>query len=240
MQHADRKTDNTCRKGVSFLSRFIGSKKKDTAPDLQDDDSELGDTRAEGTDADVFSQPIGFIPKFPAPPKYIKVRSRGKKEQDFGRVFLAQELRTRTGVEIAQAGGRSVKGASTYPLSSSKDGSAIWALEFSKDGKFLAAGGHDHIVRVWAVLSTEEDRRAHEGEEEVACKDGQQTRLSAPVFKEMPIQEYDGHIASVLDLSWSKVGYRRSDWLRPLTIPEQLPFIIFHGQNGTTLAHQQD
>lgn len=155
-------------------------------------------------------------------------------------MFLAQELRGRTGVEIAQAGGRTVKGASTNALSNPKDGSAIWALEFSKDGKFLAAGGHDHLVRVWAVLSTEADRRAHEKEEEVATKDGQRIRLSAPVFKAKPVQEYDGHTATVLDLSWSKVGYEESDWQRPLTTPEQLSFIVFHGQDSTALAYQQE
>ena len=158
-------------------------------------------------DADVFSQPIGYIPQFPSPPKYIKVRSHGKKEKDFNRVFLAQELRGRTGVEIAQSGGRLVKsGAYKH---GDKDGNAIWALEFSKDGKYLAAGGKDYIVRVWAVISTKEERLAHETEEDAAAKDGQSIRLNAPVFKRKTVQEYGGHTASILDLSWSKVcSYR--------------------------------
>lgn len=193
------------RKGVSFLSRLISSKKKETHVDINDDDTEAGDKRTEGMDADVFSQPIGFIPRFPAPPKYIKVRSHGKKEKDFNRIFLAQELRGRTGVEIAQAGGRLVKnGFKTGDLR--KDGSAIWAMEFSIDGKHLAAGGQDYIVRVWAVISTAEERRAHEKEEDAAGKDGESVRLNAPVFRPKPVQEYSGHTASILDLSWSKVG----------------------------------
>jgi len=153
-------------------------------------------------DADVFSQPIGYIPQFPSPPKYIKVRSHGKKEKDFNRVFLAQELRGRTGVEIAQSGGRLVKNAAYKH--GDKDGNAIWAMEFSKDGKHLAAGGKDYVVRVWAVISTKEERQAHEAEEEAAGKDAQ--RLSAPVFKTKTVQEYGGHTASILDLSWSKVS----------------------------------
>ena len=109
-------------------------------------------------------------------------------------------------MEIAQAGGRLVKAAPIHPSERTKDGSSIWAMEFSKDGRFLAAGGHDRILRVWAVISTEEDRLAHEREEVAVSKDGQRTRLSAPVFKTKPIQEYEGHTASILDLSWSKVG----------------------------------
>lgn len=194
------------RKGVSFLSRFIGSKKKDSSSEHNDDESEQGDKRTEGMDADVFSQPIGFIPRFPAPPRYIKVRSHGKKEKDFDRVFLAQELRGRTGVEIAQSGGRSSRTTALNPRQPVKDNHAIWALEFSKDGKHLAAGGQDSIVRIWAVISTAEERRAHESEEDATGRDGEGMRLNAPVFKTRTVQEYEGHTASVLDLSWSKVG----------------------------------
>ena len=40
------------------------------------DEGGEGDARTEGMDADVFSQPIGFIPQFPSPPKYIRVIMR--------------------------------------------------------------------------------------------------------------------------------------------------------------------
>ncbi|KAL8662628.1 MAG: hypothetical protein Q9202_004586 [Teloschistes flavicans] len=167
----------------------------------------MEDPRTEGTDADVFSQPVGsngFIPRFPAPPKYIKVRSHGKKEKDFNRVFLAQQLRGRTGVEIAQAGGRHVKVESYKSGDPKKDGNAVWAMEFSKDGKYLAAGGQDYLVRVWTVISNADERRTHEIEEDAAGKEGEHVRLNAPVFRSKPLQEYEGHTASVLDLSWSK------------------------------------
>lgn len=206
----------SCRNRSSFFSRFA-PKKKDTLTEVNDNESEAGDRRTEGMDADVFSQPIGYIPQFPSPPKYIKMRSHGKKEKDFNRVFLAQELRGRTGVEIAQSGGRLVKNGA-YKHQGDKDGNAIWALEFSKDGKHLAAGGKDYVVRVWAVISTKEERLAHETEEDAAAKDGQSVRLNAPVFKRKTVQEYGGHTASILDLSWSKVC---SCWpcdMRKLTI----------------------
>lgn len=154
-------------------------------------------------DAEIFSQPIGYIPQFPSPPKYIKVRSHGKKERDFDKLFLAQELKGRTGVEIAQSGGRLVKnGAYKY---GEKDGNAIWAMEFSKDGKHIAAGGKDYIVRVWQVISTKEERLACETAEENSGRGGESVRLSAPVFKPRTTREYGGHEASILDLSWSKV-----------------------------------
>jgi len=163
----------------------------------------VGDRRTEGMDADVFSQPIGYVPQFPSPPKYIKVRSHGKKEKDFNRVFLAQELRGRSGVEIAQSGGRLVKNRAYKP--GEKDGSAIWAMEFSKDGKHLAAGGKDFVVRVWQVIATKEERLGHEAEGDDSMKGAERVRLSAPVFKPTTVREYEGHEASILDLNWSKV-----------------------------------
>ena len=168
--------------------------------------SETSDKRAEGMDAAVFSQPIGYVPQFPSPPKYIRVRSHGKKEKDFDRVFLAQELRGRTGVEIAQSGGRPMKNVMPK-VEPKKDDNAVWAMEFSKDGKHLAAGGKEYTVRVWAVLSNKEDRLAHEQEEENAGHAHQRMHLNAPVFKHKTIQEYSGHTASILDLSWSKNSF---------------------------------
>lgn len=181
--------------------------------DANDDDSDMGDKRPEGTDADLFSQPVGsngFIPRFPAPPKYIRVRSHNKREKDFNRIFLAQQLRGRTGVEIAQAGGRLVKAEGYKKGDPKKDGNAIWAMEFSTDGRYLAAGGQDNLVKVWAVISSAEERRTHEVEEEAAGKEGEHVRLNAPVFRSKPVHEYEGHTASVLDLSWSKVSLRPS------------------------------
>lgn len=51
-----------------------GGKKKNGDPPRDEDGFEV-DMRTEGMDAHVFSQPIGYIPQFPAPPKYIRVGS---------------------------------------------------------------------------------------------------------------------------------------------------------------------
>ncbi|KAI9740171.1 MAG: hypothetical protein M1834_004749 [Cirrosporium novae-zelandiae] len=196
-------TSKDKKKRVSILGRLKPSKKKDVV-EFNDDDSELGEKRIEGMNADVFSQPIGFIPQFPSPPKYVKVNSHNKKEKDFNRLFLAQELdgkpNTKTGLPNTSHDGHA--GANKIH---SKKAHAIWALKFSVDGKYLAAGGQDRFVRVWAVLATSEDRHVHESQEDASDREGE--RLSAPVFKKAPVREYIAHTASILDLSWSKNNF---------------------------------
>jgi len=54
----------------------MGNKKK-TVDEPEDSESVNGDQRTEGMDAAVFSQPLGFTPTFPAPPKYIRVGHLG-------------------------------------------------------------------------------------------------------------------------------------------------------------------
>lgn len=98
-------------------------------------------------------------------------------------------------VSVAGAGGRRRE----------RTGGAIWTTEFSKDGKYLAAAGKDSVVRVWAVISNPEERRAQEEDEAAVCPVGE--RLSAPVFRERPIREFSGHNSEVVDLSWSKNGF---------------------------------
>ncbi|EGZ72509.1 hypothetical protein NEUTE2DRAFT_150857 [Neurospora tetrasperma FGSC 2509] len=201
-----------------------------------DSDSEFGgDPRMNGFNARVFSQAVGYTPHHKEPPRYIRTKAANKKERDFGRVFLAQELvGTRPpGYNNAhnsqqeadkQEGGGGNKGdapgqggasvtvsvASASGRKVAKTGGAIWATEFSRDGKYFAAAGKDNIVRVWAVISTPEERRAHEEEEAAAANGGNGTtgeRLSAPVFRDRPFREFVGHSGEVLDLSWSKNNF---------------------------------
>ncbi|EWC48208.1 hypothetical protein DRE_02312 [Drechslerella stenobrocha 248] len=199
------------KKGVSFLSRFIGSKKKEPTVN-EDDDSEsiVGGQRTEGLDAAVFSQPIGFTPTYPPPPKYIRVRAHNKTAKDFNRLFLAQELfknpATRNRTSDAQP-------AAPYPAGKQKN--AIWSIKFSKDGRYLAVAGKDKVVTVWEVLGSEEDRREHEIDEEShvggnGTPNGSSNngdRLSTPVFRAEPMREYVGHTGDILDLSWSKNNF---------------------------------
>lgn len=227
------------RKSGSFLSRILHSRKKhDTAhvdAHSEDEASDNGlpasshgqpnDTRATGTDAEIFAQPINgyaYIPQYPQPPKYIKVRSHNRKRKDFDRVFVAQELLDAapkdkgTGTGGSGTTSRPVTAASGVKPNAPSDapkpqqqqqgtshGQAIWTIEFSRSGRFLAAAGQDHSVKVWSVISSPSDRQAHEIEEE-ARDDQIPIRLTAPVFKAQPVQIYEGHTGSVVDLSWSK------------------------------------
>ena len=188
----------------------MGNKKKDDE-NVAEDESVSNEGRPEGNNAQVFAQPvdnIGYSPKQPQPPAYIKVRSKHKKTADFDRVFLAQELdcRKRKKTERQNSANKLRRKSSTP-----SDANTIWAMEFSRDGKYLAAAGVDGIVRVWAVLSSSEDRQKHEKQEsnesEANGVDAHAEHLSAPVFQTKPVQEYEGHTSTVLDLSWSKNNF---------------------------------
>ncbi|KAK7617215.1 WD40-repeat-containing domain protein [Phyllosticta citricarpa] len=198
------------KKGVSFLSRFIGNKKKDAAFQIVDDDASSV-FRPEGMDAELFSQPIdnfGYSPRHPQPPRYIKIRAKFKKEKEFDRVFLAQELHTKPPRQEEQRPLTSGGSGSGNPPRQASD-NPVWALEFSKDGKYLAAGGQDKVVRVWAVIANPEERAAHEQAEEVGngSIDGSGLHLNAPVFQKKTFREYKGHESTILDLSWSKNNF---------------------------------
>jgi WD repeat-containing protein 44 len=191
----------------------MGNKKRDSF-DLHDDNaSEIGsDPRPAGVEAEVFSQPVGFIPKFPAPPRYIKVKAQYRKQKDFDRLFLAQILlhaptkprKTEIDSKIHAIGDTPTTNAPAPSRNSASN--AIWAMEFSKDGRYLAAAGQDKKVRVWEVMSTTDEREAEEKLSETD-NEGEKVKLNAPVFKSKLVREYDGHTSSILDLSWSKNNF---------------------------------
>ncbi|CAO2655191.1 Nn.00g102550.m01.CDS01 [Neocucurbitaria sp. VM-36] len=193
------------KKGSSFLSRFIGSnKKKGTLDGASDNGSEAGDLRREGMDAQLYVDNYSFSPQVPHPPAYIKVRTKFKTKKEFDRVFLAQELRCGSDKKSPPAAG-----SNPAPQSgSAATHNPIWSVEFSKDGKYLAAGGQDRVVRVWAVIASPEERRFHEKEEnDPQAPGGGAKHLSAPVFQQKPSREYHGHTSTILDLSWSKNNF---------------------------------
>ncbi|OQE10449.1 hypothetical protein PENVUL_c004G10230 [Penicillium vulpinum] len=190
------------KKGVSFLSRIIGGKKKDQQFEAED----------EGSDPDMHrmsvdtSHPIGFIPRHLAPSKYLKVRAHYKKEKTFSRVFLAQELGGSG--PVPKTADRRISTSSALPQNGENTGKAVWALMFSKDGKYIAAAGQDRKVRVWAIIATPDEREDANGDEESTPVDAQDNSgLKAPVFQPTPVQVYEGHTGSILDLSWSKNNF---------------------------------
>lgn len=142
-----------------------------------------------------------FSPRYPQPPPYIKTQALGKKKKDFDKVFLAQEL------QDAEKRPRPLERSDTNSSTSrlrrvrtNEETNAVWALEFSKDGKFVAVAGQDKSVRVWSTLQSRNDRQTLEFEEEASY-------LKAPVFAEKPHRVYEGHTSPILDLSWSKNNF---------------------------------
>lgn len=194
------------------MSRILGSSKsKEEQYEATDNVSELMDNREAGTYAEVFSQPIGlgYQPSYPAPKRYIRVKAQNRKKRDFDRLFLAQILsegaprsrKTSSSDELdAKIHGINERPTAPPPNSTRTKNNAVWAAEFSKDGQYYAAGGQDKKLKVWRVLSSREDRET--GEE-----DGQNVKLSAPVFKQELVREHEGHTSAILDLSWSKNNF---------------------------------
>lgn len=83
----------------------------------------------------------------------------------------------------------------------------VWALKINRDGKYLAAGGKDKILRVWLVISevTEDSDKSTLGKSSEGTNANTLSRLS-PVFHPKPYRIYKGHKADILDISWSKVN----------------------------------
>jgi len=200
------------KKGVKFLGRIIGKSNKKDFADIVDDATSLADERPEGAEAEVFCSAvdnISYNPRHPQPPAYIKVRSTGKKEKEFNRMFLAQELHDET-LPATPTLSRSITTFSSSPRKLRKkravDDEAIWATSFSNDGRYLASGGQDKVVKVWAVLSSPDDRQQHERDEDNGTE-GVNTRLNAPVFRQRTVQVFEGHTGPILDLCWSKNNF---------------------------------
>ncbi|BGP43886.1 hypothetical protein JCM10449v2_007943 [Rhodotorula kratochvilovae] len=106
------------------------------------------------------------------------VRAKGKSTKEFGSLFLAQELSISTSststlrddVDSLHSSAppapdnASQHSRTTAPAQDDEPGAkkrkAVWAVKFSEDGRYLAVGGKDGVVRVWEVLATPEDRDA--------------------------------------------------------------------------------
>ncbi|TLD11760.1 hypothetical protein PspLS_11693 [Pyricularia sp. CBS 133598] len=204
----------------SFLSR-LGMRANRLRNDDDDSGSDVGSQRPDGNNARVFASPVGaqgYIPHHKEPPRYIRTKVYNKKEREFNRMFLAQELvgtrplaQAKTDEKVPVVTVSSADGTSRR---AERTGGAVWATEFSRDGRYLAAAGKDQVVRVWAVISTIEERRTREDEEEALHQQssptnssGSRERLQAPVFREQPLREFQGHTGEILDLSWSKNNF---------------------------------
>ncbi|CZR49799.1 uncharacterized protein FPRO_16007 [Fusarium proliferatum ET1] len=133
-------------------------------------------------------------------PGYVRIRSHNTSNSQFRNLFLAQELVGGKQPEPGYAGS-TPQTAIGSKMSNGGD-ATIWAAEFSPSGRYLAVAGKDRAIKLFKVISTEEERLVQQ-----RCENGTilgSKSLSAPVFLSRPYREFKGHSAEILTLSWSK------------------------------------
>ncbi|CAI5757238.1 unnamed protein product [Candida verbasci] len=147
-------------------------------------------------------------------PKYVKISRRNKQSpRILNHLFLAQELN----IESISGTGNTTTTSDSDGLSDDFDAfldtnKEIFVMEFSKDGKYLAAAGRDSIIRIWKVISSPLGRLEYnqqEREEHLLKRSNKRDDVfdSAPVFHRRPVIEFRGHTRSILSLSWSKNNF---------------------------------
>ncbi|KAG2188263.1 hypothetical protein INT44_001016 [Umbelopsis vinacea] len=138
----------------------------------------------------------------------VKTKSKIKPNKVFSRMIFAQTLAASHNDED-----NSDYGNNSNPVTAAVDDDslapeepvgAIWVLKFSKDGRYLASGGQDCVLRVWQVIG--DDAQDSQQTEDETTK-GVPADESVKVFEDSPVHEYEGHQADILDISWSKNNF---------------------------------
>ncbi|KAH8547890.1 WD40-repeat-containing domain protein [Umbelopsis sp. PMI_123] len=138
----------------------------------------------------------------------VKTRSKIKPNRAFARMIFAQTLASShyDGDDAGYANGNNPVASAVDDESLVQDEpiGAVWVLKFSKDGKYLASGGQDCVLRVWQVIG--DDSNILQQTEDETAK-GVPSDESIKVFEDKPIHEYEGHQADILDIGWSKNNF---------------------------------
>ncbi|RCK63502.1 hypothetical protein Cantr_09572 [Candida viswanathii] len=154
-------------------------------------------------------------------PKYVKTTRRNKQSpRIINNLFLAQELNVveDAGSDTDDDGSddRSFSHNDEDLLHDEESGGdirrEIFVMEFSKDGKYLAAAGRDAVVRVWKVISSPLGRVEFNQLEKASGPPARSNKRDyvfdpAPVFQRQPIREFRGHSSNILSLAWSKNNF---------------------------------
>jgi len=167
--------------------------------------------------------------------KYVNVRTKHKTVKEFNSLRFIQELgklpsnmypnpnssdvnnnismatdstsfNENLGESLKLGSNSSIK-SKTTPINEMKDiEGPIWALSFSQNGKYLASGGQDMIIRVWILYSEIQDYLSSPEMSDTKQNIMKKKKLS-PVFRSYPYRYYRGHTSDILDLSWSKTDF---------------------------------
>eukprot|EP00884_Botryococcus_braunii_P023494 jgi/Botrbrau1/9829/Bobra.0313s0008.1 len=192
--------------GKSWLkSKFNAAKQKladamRTSGDLGNDSDDSSVSRSGSSKLSMQRESLGDVTG-PSPSgnlgQSVKVHVHLKLYKELTDLFLIQELHSHTGV--------------------------VWAMKFSKNGRYLATGGQDCAIHVWEVIlnrgqGSEEGGSAASSptstsnglmsDDEAASRSmaggsGAGTREACPVFRQTPFRTYSAHKQDVLDVSWS-------------------------------------
>lgn len=157
-------------------------------------------------------------------PKRLKINKRSNKSpRVLNNLFLAQELhcgekRDTHGDVISDSELSSEAVSENTFLSSDVDANPsirnneILVMEFSRDGKYLAAAGRDSKIYIWHVISSPLSRLQYKSREAAAKKGPSGSKKLkafqfAPVFQQEPERVFEGHTKSILTLDWSKNNF---------------------------------
>ncbi|XP_010479314.1 PREDICTED: uncharacterized WD repeat-containing protein C3H5.08c-like [Camelina sativa] len=128
----------------------------------------------------------------------------GEKEKDFK--YNKSSEATMSKVKVKTNKKSHVELSATY-IVQKIDGhnGKIWTLKFSPDGKYLATGGEDGVVKIWRITLSDSLLASFMRQQEPISQQEALVLFPQKAFhiEETPFQELYGHTGDVLDLAWS-------------------------------------